>query len=209
MGKFEYLVNGKKVPSNKLTTTPIGQAFGRSEYVVAGSYPDDEEINELEVIVKSQKNVVESISMKPCDPRGQRATENCFPNLSNTDKRTETEVFLNRLWASKRINYLLNQKKDCTRALGTRIGILRSGQTEDACKSEALNLALEYNFVTDLTSIVIEDDDKYVKKGPVPVNRNPIGITPRTSGISSKIPSSTPSRPLIPFAGTQQSGQKV
>ena len=41
------------------------------------------------------------------------------------------------------------------------------------CKKEALNLALKYNFVTDLTSLVIEENVDYIKSGQIDVNSNP------------------------------------
>ena len=202
--KFEYLVNGKKVPSNQLTTTTIAQAFGRSEYVVAGTYPEDEEVNEIEVVVKSQREVTDKISMKPCERRGQDPNKRCIPVDGQKD---ETQNFMNRLWASKRINYLLNEKVDCTRAIASTFGILNTGKSENTCEEEALDLALKYHFVTQLTSLVIEDNDKYVKKGPLPVNYKLKRIQPRVSAISS-----TPSQsgPLAPFQGTQQfNGPKV
>merc|ERR1711881_114210 len=42
---------------------------------------------------------------------------------------------------------------------------------EDKCKEEAIRLALEYNFVTDVTSMVVEEEDEYVKKGTVGVSK--------------------------------------
>merc|ERR1719288_135735 len=39
----------------------------------------------------------------------------------------------------------------------------------DNCKEEAIRLALKYNFVTDVTSMVVEEHDEYVKKGNVGV----------------------------------------
>ena len=34
----------------------------------------------------------------------------------------------------------------------------------ERCKKEAIRLALKYNFVTDVTSMVVEEDDEYVTK---------------------------------------------
>ena len=33
---------------------------------------------------------------------------------------------------------------------------------------------MKYNFVTDLTSLVIEEDDDYIKKGPVEIGKIPL-----------------------------------
>merc|ERR1711963_337739 len=41
------------------------------------------------------------------------------------------------------------------------------------CHKEATRLALKYNFVTDLTSLVIEEDDDYIKKGPIEIEKKP------------------------------------
>merc|ERR1712062_625153 len=42
---------------------------------------------------------------------------------------------------------------------------------DDKCKEEAIRLALEYNFVTDVTSMVVEEEDEYVSKGTVSVSK--------------------------------------
>ena len=34
----------------------------------------------------------------------------------------------------------------------------------DRCEKEAIRLALKYNFVTDVTSMVVEEDDEYITK---------------------------------------------
>ena len=47
-----------------------------------------------------------------------------------------------------------------------------SKSNKDKCKKEAIRLALKYNFVTDVTSMVVEEDDKYVKKGTIGVDEN-------------------------------------
>ena len=37
----------------------------------------------------------------------------------------------------------------------------------DECEEEAIRLAIKFNFVCDLTSMVIVEDDQYVTKGPL------------------------------------------
>merc|ERR1712083_797722 len=44
----------------------------------------------------------------------------------------------------------------------------------EECEDEALRLALKYNFVTDLTSLVIEEDDDYINKGVVGIGKKPV-----------------------------------
>merc|ERR1711988_782432 len=46
-----------------------------------------------------------------------------------------------------------------------------SESNEDKCKEEAIRLALKYNFVTDVTSMVVEEEDEYVNKGTVSVSK--------------------------------------
>ena len=149
---FEYLVNGKEIPKEQLTLTAFDQTFGLNEYSIAGSFPKNEEINEIQVIMKVKNEIQNTISLRRSDL-----------------EQSPTESFMERLWAFKRINYLLTNKEDCTRGLSA---LFKFGNVDD-CREEALKLALEYSFVTDLTSLVIEENNSYTKKGPVQVNKNP------------------------------------
>jgi hypothetical protein len=146
------LVNGKEIPKEQLTLTAFDQTFGSNEYSVAGSFPENEEINEIQVIMKVKNEIQNTISLMGSDL-----------------EQSPTESFLKRLWAFKRINYLLTDKEDCTKGLSA---LFKFGNV-DGCREEALNLALEYSFVTDLTSLVIEENNSYTKMGPVQVNKNP------------------------------------
>ena len=197
------MVNGKEIPKEQLTLTAVDQAFGSNEYSVAGSLPKNEKINEIQVIMKVQNKI-----------------QNTFSIPGRALKQNPTEIFMGRLWAFKRINYLLNDKNDCSKSLS---GIFKFGNV-DSCREEAQKLALEYNFVTDLTSLVIEDNNSYIKKGPVQVNKNPkyatrtTQIPAKTSRPAQKRPTSRPtqkrptSRPIQTrpsrFPSTQHS-QKV
>ena len=158
------MVNGKEIPKEELTLTAVDQAFGSNEYSVAGSLPEFEKINDITMIMKVQNKNYNSISLRGSAP-----------------KQSPTESFMGRLWAFKRINYLLSEKNDCSKSLS---GIFKFGNA-DTCREEAQKLALEYNFVTDLTSLVIEDNNSYIKKGPVQVNKNPKYAT-RTTQIPAK-----------------------
>ena len=158
------MVNGKEIPKEQLTLTAVDQAFGSNEYSVAGSLPKFEKINDITIIMKVQNKKYHEISFRGSAP-----------------KQSPTESFMGRLWAFKRINYLLSEKNDCSKSLS---GIFKFGNA-DSCREEAQKLALEYNFVTDLTSLVIEDNNSYIKKGPVQVNKNPKYAT-RTTQIPAK-----------------------
>merc|ERR1740122_393658 len=66
---FEYLVNGKRIVPENLTTTAISQVFCSNEYSIAGTFPEDEEINEIQVILKAkdQSGLIEKLfSIRPC-----------------------------------------------------------------------------------------------------------------------------------------------
>ena len=47
-------MNGKRIVPENLTTTAISQVFGSNEYSIAGTFPEDEEINEIQVILKAE-----------------------------------------------------------------------------------------------------------------------------------------------------------
>merc|ERR1711922_34246 len=55
---------------------------------------------------------------------------------------------------------------------------------KNECEEEAIRLALKYNFVTDLTSLVIEENDEYINKGPIQIGKKPASTYPgiRASG---------------------------
>ena len=82
---------------------------------------------------------------------------------------------MERLWAYKRINYLLDTPalSDPTKPLCEK-GIdktlleypldIKIPDNFDRCEKEAVRLALKFNFVTDLTSMVVEETDEYTTK---------------------------------------------
>merc|ERR1719310_1135746 len=104
---------------------------------------------------------------------------------------------MERLWAFKRINYLLDDQTECEKGIdefaneellqtttepseSSVVDILfKSSKTDlsngDKCKEEAIRLALKYNFVTDVTSMVVEEEDEYVNKGTVGVDKKVVG----------------------------------
>ena len=159
--------------------TAFDQTFGLNEYSIAGSFQENAETNEIQVIMKVKNEIQDTISLRGSDL-----------------EQSPTESFMERLWAFKRINYLLTDKNDCSKSLS---GIFKFGNT-DSCREEAQKLALEYNFVTDLTSLVIEDNNSYIKKGPVQVNKNPkyakrtTEIPAKTSRPAQKRPTSRPTQ---------------
>merc|ERR1712193_335475 len=126
----------------------------------------------------------------------------CFPIIAPQPiwEQSPTESFMERLWAYKRINFLSDDKKDCARGIdntlndtenATEANVEKIEVTEveesekNECEDEAIRLALKYNFVTDLTSLVIEENDDYIKKGPVSIGQK----KPETSypGLRSQV----------------------
>merc|ERR1711963_1372831 len=127
-----------------------------------------------------------------------------------------TEQFMERLWAYKRINYLMEGNTNCTKGIDNTLGdkeiteetttnpeaidysqyyddgnaatvtpkVEYEDDADDKCEEEALRLALKYNFVTDLTSLVIEENDEYINKGPIQIGKKPASTYPglRASG---------------------------
>jgi hypothetical protein len=171
---FEYMVNEKKIPCHQLTTTNLGQAFGSNEYCIAGSYPSNEVIEYIEITMKSKFNIPETTTFKRCSftlssPRplpNLKCIPNHFPKSDSSGiifpGKNLNKDTIQRLWALKRIRYLLNDKKNCK----------DDTNDNDLYRKEALELALKYNFVTDLTSLVVEENDDYIVRGLVEVNEN-------------------------------------
>merc|ERR1712156_371974 len=187
---FEYLVNGERIKPEFLTSTSIDKVFGSAEYSITGTLPNYEEINEIEVKINAQTDLgpfEDLFILTPClrdHPRSFPDNEDheiidigrCFPYIPIPQfewKQTPTEKFMERLWAFKRINYLLNDQVECTKGIDefadneelpeTTTESNESQEVElndDKCKKEAIRLALKYNFVTDVTSMVVEEEDE-------------------------------------------------
>jgi len=218
---FEYIVNGKRIVPENLTSPTINQVFGSNEYSIVGTLPESEEINEIKVVMKAkdQVGIVEKlITIKPCilpvyplpspKPLPDQITplpilpKRCFPVIPPQPQpiweQSPTEKFMERLWAYKRINYLSDNDKTCSKGIDTTINdvlaenIPKAEEEENEepkkneCEEEAIRLALKYNFVTDLTSLVIEENDEYINKGPIQIGKKPASTYPglRASGVA-------------------------
>merc|ERR1711976_481459 len=184
---FEYLVNGERIESEFLTSTSIDKVFGSAEYSITGTLPNYEEINEIQVKINAQTDLgpfEDLFILTPClrdRPRSFPDKEDheiidigrCFPYIPIPQfewKQTPTEKFMERLWAFKRINYLLNNQVECTKGIdefadneelpettteSNETQEIDSKSNKDKCKEEAIRLALKHNFVTDVTSMVV------------------------------------------------------
>merc|ERR1712083_352066 len=181
--------------------TAINQVFGSNEYSIAGKFPEDEDINVIKVIMKGKDQVgayENIITIRPCTfirpiarPKPLPGKipnfpipDRCFPIITPQPiwEQSPTEQFMERLWAYKRINYLNEDETNCTKAIDNTLNDDNIPETTAApeeeyedeneeCEDEALRLALKYNFVTDLTSLVIKEDDDYVNKGAIGIGK--------------------------------------
>merc|ERR1712156_379286 len=216
---FEYIVNGNRIVPENLTSPTINQVFGSNEYSIVGTLPESEEINEIKVVMKAkdQVGIVEKlITIKPCilpvyplpspKPLPDQITplpilpKRCFPIIPPQPQpiweQSPTEKFMERLWAYKRINYLSDNDKTCSKGIDTTINDVLAENIpkveeeeneepkKNECEEEAIRLALKYHFVTDLTSLVIEENDEYINKGPIQIGKKPASTYPgiRASG---------------------------
>ena len=211
-----------------MTSSTINQVFGSNEYSIVGTLPENEEINMIEIVMKAKDqtgSVENKISLRPCilpvspvpSPKPLSDEINtlliqpkrCFPIIPPRPiwEQSPTEKFMERLWAYKRINYLSDGNKDCSKAIDNTVNDVlaeknpkpdaeQNEEPENECEEEALRLALKYNFVTDLTSLVIEANDEYINKGPIQIRKKPSShfnqgypsaVPPRGGGLGSSV----------------------
>ena len=220
---FQYMANGQRIPKSDLTRIYFKNIFGSEDYVIVGTLPD-QSIEKFKVISNSygidQEHVNEKIDLVTCredpsEPNPQHlqlpidadketlseflTMNRCIPTGALFEPRwlkSPSEQFMERLWAFKRINYLIKKSKK----LSTKYEVIEYeyeessseepqveieldidlttkaldsiGKKKEKLKEEAIALAMKYNFVTDLTAMVVEDRDDYIKFnfiGPMPV----------------------------------------
>jgi len=204
--EFQYLANGRLIPLNLLTKTKIENAFGKEEYVIVGEFEntngidgenDDSIIENFEIKITGQDangQYSHSEILKPCidhpideelgAPTFPYYPHRCIPPIPSPKipenwKKSEAEKFTERLWAFKRINYLLeNKDEECeNNALDDTQQELEK-VSEDCDDKKVVELAKKYNFVTKVTSLVVESNDEYVQKNSVVFKEN----TPKVYG---------------------------
>lgn len=168
------------------------------------------EIETFEIVIKAENDVgsyQETLRMLNCNNQTQdepralpsmvsnsqdiNVIDRCIPFIPTprtTWNQSDTEAFMERLWAYKRINYLLDTpalsdptKPFCEKGIDETLeenkpasydeyseneeeydDDLEFPEDSDRCEKEAIRLALKYNFVTDVTSMVVEEDDEYI-----------------------------------------------
>ena len=100
---FEYMVNGERIMPEYLTSTSLDYVFGLNEYAITGSFNQDEEISDIQIIIKGEDDLGSFVKL-------------ITPYAISQPQwvQSPTEEFMERLWAFKRINYLLGDQIDCT-----------------------------------------------------------------------------------------------
>ena len=178
---FQYIANGKKIPAKLVIGAEIENTYGKNEYVITGEFADPEiKLEQFEIVTIGEDATSPNglyrrrLSIDPC----QYSFDPCFldpqlpvPDISNPPpiskwEQSPTESFMERLWAFKKIKFLLNNDEQCKKGRLESCSACHNTMEMD-CSKEAIILAINYNFVTKATSLVVESDDDYVKNGPI------------------------------------------
>ena len=178
---FQYIANGKKIPAKLVIGAEIENTYGKNEYVITGEFEDPNvKLEQFEIVTigedATSPNGIYSrrLSIDPC----QYNFDPCFldpqfpvPDISNPSpiskwEQSPSESFMERLWAFKKIKFLLNNDEQCKKGRLESCSACHNTMEMD-CSKEAIILAINYNFVTKATSLVVESDDDYVKNGPI------------------------------------------
>ena len=81
-----------------MTSTSLDLVFGSNDYAITGSFPENEEINDIQIIINGQDDLgIFNNVLKP------------FVISQPQWVPSPAEEFMERLWAFKRINYLLGK----------------------------------------------------------------------------------------------------
>ena len=171
------------IAPEQMTSSVINKAFGFNEYSVVGSLPEDEDIDTIQIIMEAQDQtgtLQNFISLKNCTKFDypvppQLKNEECLSVVAPQTiwEQSQTEKFMERLWAYKRINYLLDDWH-CFKEINDDEQLKngsKSNKKKNECEEEATQLAIKYNFVTDLTSLIIEENNEYTNNDLVKIGK--------------------------------------
>ena len=110
--KFDYLVNGQKLAPSCLTENRFDKLLGSNGYSVAGTCLSNIEIKEFESQATWTKNGRERKSFKKI------VIDKVFEDVDSSDLQShlenQSEEFMKRLWAYKRIKHMLANNNSCT-----------------------------------------------------------------------------------------------
>ena len=184
---FQYIVNGKTIQTEFLTRKFFKNAYGKNEYVIVGEI-EDNQIDNFEIKIDGQDangDYTSDLKMFPCpvlrdieEQKSELFPHRCIPIRPIPRpvwQKSPTEAFMERLWAFKRIKYLLNQNK-CeniyeTLPIDSKDSLEEKEPQESPCNDNIVQLAKEYNFVTKVTSLVVESNDEYIRNGSIIPNQ--------------------------------------
>ena len=205
---FQYIADGKPIPAKLITGNKIQNAYGKNEYVITGELEEGIKLEDIEIVttgIDAKGSHTRRVTIEYHDtpspiipnPLELPSTPNPlepstrFTMTSSKWEQSPAEYFLERLWAFKRIKFLLNDDVDCENGIQEEPqcftwndklweGIESPNPVETecglesciicrekGCSEEAVDLAKKYNFVTKATSLVVESDDDYVKNGTI------------------------------------------
>jgi len=95
------------------------------------------------------------------------------PVYEESWQKSEAEEFMEKLWAYKRVHLLLDPK-DCGQYLDEPTysqepidDYIEDVEENENCTNKAIELAKEYNFVTKVTSFVVESNNEYIKNSTI------------------------------------------
>ena len=110
--KFDYLVNGQKLAPSCLTENRFDKLLGSNGYSVAGTCLSNIEIKEFESQATWTENGRERKSFKKI------VIDKVFEDVDSLDLQShlenQSEEFMKRLWAYKRIKHMLANNNSCT-----------------------------------------------------------------------------------------------
>ena len=109
--KFEYLVNGQKLSPSCLTENRFVKLLGSNGYSIAGTCLNGIEIKEFESKITWTENGMERKNFKKI------TIDETFEGVDAFDLQSyhenQSEEFMRRLWAYKKIKYMLANNNSC------------------------------------------------------------------------------------------------
>ena len=180
-GSNEFVIAGEFGNNNNITELQIQilgeDANGAYEKIISISdpcYPVAMPRNSLARISNETEydddSIVDMYSNRmlypvPCLPQP--------PVYEESWQKSEAEEFMEKLWAYKRVHLLLDPK-ECGQYLDEPTysqepidDYIEEVEENENCTNKAIKLAKEYNFVTKVTSLVVESNNEYIKNSTI------------------------------------------
>jgi len=169
---FTYIVNGIVIePEQYLLPSVFQDGFGLFEYVGGGQTKDGSDIQNISIKIRNKDgHELKGYNMSVCsnDKMGEINLRRgrCFQNKHDSQEAwlryLDNNRTMEKLWANRKIGYLLDKDSSNCRAA------MIDPQSSKTCEQEATEIALRHHFVTDVTSLVVEETDEY--KTPISIN---------------------------------------